>query len=192
MRIIAGSAKGRNLQSPSGATRPTSDRAREALFSSLGSEFGSMADLYFLDLYTGSGAVACEALSRGASLVHGVDSDDEVVKIARGNLAIFEKISGSGTHQVFTSPVQRFLQASQGIAYDIVFIDPPYDLANSAIEKDLAGLLAGGFIKESSVVAIERDSKSVPFTWPSGLAQVKVRKYGHAVIYYGAMSAKMA
>lgn len=151
-----------------------------------------MADLYFLDLYTGSGAVACEALSRGAGLVHGVDSDDEVVKIARENLALFDKITGSGTSQIFTSPVARFLQASQGIAYDVIFIDPPYELANSAIEKDLADLLAGGFIKQASVIAIERDSKRAPFAWPSGLAQVKVRKYGHASIYYGAMSAKMA
>ena len=67
MRIIAGIAKGRNLKSPESGVRPTSDRAREALFSTLESEFGSMTDLNFLDLFAGSGAVSAEALSRGAA-----------------------------------------------------------------------------------------------------------------------------
>ena len=76
MRIIAGVAKGRNLTSVAGATRPTSDRAREALFSTLNSEFGEFENLNFLDLFAGSGAVGLEALSRGATLVHAVEKDE--------------------------------------------------------------------------------------------------------------------
>ena len=76
MRIIAGVAKGRNLASVAGATRPTSDRAREALFSTLTSEFGEFENLNFLDLFAGSGAVGLEALSRGATTVHAVEKDE--------------------------------------------------------------------------------------------------------------------
>lgn len=73
MRIIAGIAKGRSLSSVAGATRPTSDRAREAIFSTLTSEFGDFLGLHILDLFAGSGAMGLEALSRGASLVHCVE-----------------------------------------------------------------------------------------------------------------------
>ena len=85
MRIIAGVAKGRNLAPVAGATRPTSDRAREALFSTLISEFGDFENLKFLDLYAGSAAVGLEALSRGASIVHAVENDEGAVKTIRNN-----------------------------------------------------------------------------------------------------------
>ena len=183
MRIIAGLAKGRNLLSPIGATRPTSDRAREALFSTLESEFGELTDVYFLDLYCGSGAVAAEALSRGVALVHAVDNDEKAVKISRENLELFEKITGSGTWQVFTSNVQRFLERKYSVSYDIVFIDPPYELDNSSVEKVLVSLQP--HIKPSTIVAVERDAKSTAFQWPTYLLPLKERAYGHAVIYYG-------
>ena len=109
MRVIAGMAKGRNLISPIGATRPTSDRAREALFSSLESEFGSLSDLSFLDLYCGSGAVGVEALSRGAAVVTGIDNDEKATNIARQNFQLVEKISGVGTYSVITMSVGKFL-----------------------------------------------------------------------------------
>ena len=157
MRIIAGLAKGRNLLSPIGATRPTSDRAREALFSTLESEFGEFTDIHFLDLYCGSGAVAAEALSRGVAVVHAVDNDEKAVKIARENLALFEKITGSGASQVFSSSAQRFLDRKSSVEYDIVFIDPPYELDNSSVEKILSSLRA--HIKTSTIIAVERDAK---------------------------------
>jgi len=75
MRIIAGSGKGRKLFSPPSITRPTSDRAREGLFSSLISTFSTLEGLHFLDLFAGSGAVGVEALSRGAALVEAVESN---------------------------------------------------------------------------------------------------------------------
>jgi 16S rRNA (guanine966-N2)-methyltransferase len=183
MRIIAGLAKGRNLLSPIGATRPTSDRAREALFSTLESEFGEFTDIHFLDLYCGSGAVAAEALSRGVAVVHAVDNDEKAVKIARENLALFEKITGSGASQVFSSSAQRFLDRKSSVEYDIVFIDPPYELDNSSVEKILSSLRA--HIKTSTIIAVERDAKSPPFQWPTKYQSTKERTYGHAVIYYG-------
>ena len=86
MRIIAGVAKGRNLSTVAGATRPTSDRAREALFSTLLSEFGEFENLKFLDLFAGSAAVGLEALSRGAEIVHAVEKDDSAVKTIRAKI----------------------------------------------------------------------------------------------------------
>ena len=184
MRIIAGLAKGRNLISPVGATRPTSDRAREALFSTLESEFGSMNDLSLLDLYCGSGAVGAEALSRGAAIVLGVDNDEKATSVARQNFQLLEKISGIGTYSVITMSVGKFLDKPADILFDVVFLDPPYELPNNEIEKNLAALSKNGYLKPSSVVAIERDSKARPLTWPEGLIEVKVRKYGAATIYY--------
>ena len=88
MRIIAGSSKGKSLFSPTGKTRPTSDRAREGLFSSLESEFGSMSELNFLDLFSGSGAVGVEALSRGAASVYSIEDHAPTAAIAAKNFGL--------------------------------------------------------------------------------------------------------
>lgn len=184
MRIIAGLGKGRNLFSPSGETRPTSDRAREALFSTLESEFGSLNDLAFLDLYCGSGAVGVEALSRGAAVVYAVDKEEKATAIARQNFELLESLTGIGTNSVFTSSVGKFLEKGSDLAFDIIFLDPPYDLPNNEIEKSLESIVSNGFLKNSSIVAIERDSKSKPLKWPAGLKESKVRKYGAATIFY--------
>jgi len=189
MRVIAGLAKGRNLLSPNGDTRPTSDRAREALFSSLESEFGSISDLYFLDLYCGSGAIAAEALSRGAAVVHAVDNKEVATEIARSNLEMISEISGAGSSSVFTMSVGKYLdkdsnRAIGDINFDIVFLDPPYDLPNTEIEKVLRQLLTQKLLKKSSVIAIERDSKSKAIAWPEGFSLVKERRYGAATIFY--------
>ena len=184
MRIIAGLAKGRNLISPSGATRPTSDRAREALFSTLESEFGSINDLTVLDLYCGSGAVGAEALSRGAAVVYAVDNDEKATSVTRQNFALLENISGIGTTSVITSSVGKFLDKTSELKFDVVFLDPPYDLPNNEIEKTLSSLVKNGFLKSSAVIAIERDSKSKRLNWPLGLKELKERKYGAATIFY--------
>ena len=184
MRIIAGLAQGRNLISPSGATRPTSDRAREALFSTLESEFGSINDLTVLDLYCGSGAVGAEALSRGAAVVYAVDNDEKATSVTRQNFALLENISGIGTTSVITSSVGKFLDKTSELKFDVVFLDPPYDLPNNEIEKTLSSLVKNGFLKSSAVVAIERDSKSKRLNWPLGLKELKERKYGAATIFY--------
>ena len=184
MRIIAGLAKGRNLISPSGATRPTSDRAREALFSTLESEFGSINDLNVLDLYCGSGAVGAEALSRGAAVVYAVDNDEKATSVTRQNFALLENISGIGTTSVITSSVGKFLDKTSELKFDVVFLDPPYDLPNNEIEKALTSLAKNEFLKSSAVIAIERDSKSKRLNWPLGLKELKERKYGAATIFY--------
>ena len=184
MRIIAGLAKGRNLISPSDGVRPTSDRAREALFSTLESEFGSMRDLHFLDLYCGSGAVSAEALSRGAAFVQAVDKDERATSVARSNHEMLGQIQGVGSSSVITMAVARFLERSAENKFDIVFMDPPYELGSAEVINTLNLLSKNAFVKPGSVVAIERDSRAKSFEWPTGFVALKERKYGAATIYY--------
>lgn len=184
MRIIAGLAKGRNLISPQGAVRPTSDRAREALFSTLESEFGSLSDLNFLDLYCGSGAVSAEALSRGAGFVQAVDKEEKATAIARSNHEMLQNIPGVGSSSVITMSTARFLERPVEVKFDIVFLDPPYELSDMEVSKTLAALVNNGFLKEGSIVAIERGSKRAAIEWPAGLLPLKERKYGAATIFY--------
>ena len=190
MRVIAGSGKGKNLHSPTGAgVRPTSDRAREGLFSSLESEFNSITDLNFLDLFAGSGAVGVEALSRGAALVHAVEADAETVEIAISNFKLLQEPSRK--HKVFHSRAARFLESEFPIKYDIIFMDPPYELSNLAVEELLQLIASRELLQPRGIVAIERESKSSPFTWPTGMEEIKVRSYGQGSIYYGGYSASV-
>ena len=193
MRIIAGSAKGKTLVSPPDArTRPTSDRAREGLFSSLDSEFESLLGLNFLDLFAGSGAVGVEAYSRGAAIVHAVESDGDMGNIAISNFQLVK--SAAGSYRVFHTKVDRFLEsdhAAEKGRYDIIFMDPPYELSNGVIEELLATIVAKNLLQPRGIVAIERESKSKAFTWPAELEEIKVRSYGQGSIYYGGYSASV-
>src|SRR6478672_639808 len=105
-RIIGGTAGGRRLRTPTGdATRPTADRVREALFSALESQLGSLTGLRFLDLYAGSGAVGLEAMSRGAGVVTAVESDRRTARLVQDNATAlhFHKV------EVLALPVARVL-----------------------------------------------------------------------------------
>ena len=190
MRIIGGSAKGKNLYSPSERTRPTSDRAREGLFSSLESEFGSISDLKFLDLFSGSGAVGVEALSRGAAFVQSVEQDRSTAQIAEKN---FQLVNGvSGTFRVDAERAGKYLSVPAEIQFDIIFLDPPYEYSNQEIEKLLSAIANQHFLKENGVIAVERESRSKEFNWPSPFSSVKVRSYGQGSIYYGGYSASVS
>ena len=186
MRIIAGVAKGRNLASVAGATRPTSDRAREALFSTLLSEFGEFDNLKFLDLFAGSAAVGLEALSRGASLVHAVEKDDAAVKTIRANQAIVEKSKPAGIFHLYAMSAQKFL-GNIGNQYDIIFIDPPYDFSDQAVHELLNMILQNNFIKSGGVIVIERATKGSYVNWPAPLKELRTKEYGVATLYYGEM-----
>ncbi len=186
MRIIAGVAKGRTLSSVAGATRPTSDRAREGLFSSLLSEFGDFLGLNFLDLFAGSGAIGLEALSRGASIVHAVEKDESACKTIRNNEELIGKTPGD--FHLYSMSAQRFLEMPTTTAYHIIYIDPPYDYSNKELDACLVQLLAGGFIREDAVIAVERAAKADALVWPQGYEVLRERKYGQAVIYYGILA----
>ena len=126
MRIIAGIGKGRKLFSPPSITRPTSDRAREGLFSSLISTFGTLEGLHFLDLFAGSAAVGVEALSRGAALVEAVESNSTSADICEENFALLSSLTGVGKFKVHNKTVFEFLNHTASNPYEIIYIDPPY------------------------------------------------------------------
>jgi 16S rRNA (guanine966-N2)-methyltransferase len=137
MRIVAGRHKGRRLRAPEGAgTRPTADRVREALFSILGPVEG----LHVLDLYAGSGALGIEALSRGAASATFVESARPAAAAIRANLAAI----AADDADVAVSDAVAWLRAAarRGVAFDLVFCDPPYDAA-SRVAEPLGELLPG-------------------------------------------------
>ena len=193
MRIIAGAARGKTLFSPPDErTRPTSDRAREGLFSSLVSEFSSFSGLHFLDLFAGSAAVGVEALSRGAAVVHAVESDGDMGNISINNFQLVK--SAAGSYRVFHTKVDRFLEsdhATEKGGYDIIFMDPPYELSNSAIEELLQVIATKSILHPLGIIAIERESRGARFVWPSPFREIKVRSYGQGSIYYGGYSASV-
>ncbi len=185
MRIIAGIGKGRKLFSPPSITRPTSDRAREGLFSSLISTFGTLEGLHFLDLFAGSAAVGVEALSRGAALVEAVESNSTSADICEENFALLSSLTGVGKFKVHNKTVFEFLNHTASNPYEIIYIDPPYEVANSEIEKILKKIISLNLLSKFGVIAIERDGKVKAFTWPPSLTELKVRSYGAGSIHYG-------
>ena len=185
MRVIAGIGKGRKLFSPPSITRPTSDRAREGLFSSLISTFGTLEGLHFLDLFAGSAAVGVEALSRGAALVEAVESNSVSADVCEENFALLSSLTGVGKFKVHNRTVFEFLNHTASNPYEIIYIDPPYEVANSEIEKILKKIISLNLLSKFGVIAIERDGKVKAFTWPPSLTELKVRSYGAGSIHYG-------
>jgi 16S rRNA (guanine966-N2)-methyltransferase len=184
LRIIAGVAKGRILGAVAGATRPTSDRAREGLFSSLASEFGTFEGLHVLDLFGGSGAIGLESLSRGATSVHIVEKDDEAQKTIETNFEIVKKSNPTGNFHLYGMSAERFLKDAPKDKYHLVYIDPPYDFSNQAVEDVLSALHDYEFLSSDAFVAVERTTRGAQFIWPDAYVPARERKYGQATIYY--------
>ncbi|MDP1851876.1 MAG: 16S rRNA (guanine(966)-N(2))-methyltransferase RsmD [Candidatus Planktophila sp.] len=185
MRIIAGVAKGRTLGSVAGSTRPTSDRAREALFSSLASEFGDFLGLHILDLFGGSGAIALEALSRGASTVHVVEREFDAQKTIQNNYELVQRNKPAGDFHLYSMSAQRFVSEGAKVKYHFVYIDPPFDFDDSEVADIVSKLHIEGFLKSDAMVAVERTTRGSKFSWPVGFTPLRQRKYGAATIYYG-------
>jgi len=185
MRIIAGLGKGRKLFSPPSITRPTSDRAREGLFSSLISTFGSLDGLHFLDLFAGSGAVGVEALSRGAGLVESVENNSVSAEVCEKNFELLKNQPDLGKFKLHKTTTFEYLNHLANKQFEIIFLDPPYEVSNTEIEKILRKIQSNNLLSKFGVIAIERDAKGAAFTWPEGLVETKIRSYGQGAIHYG-------
>lgn len=186
-RIIAGTARGRRLAVPRGeVTRPTSDRAREGLFSTLDG-LAPISGARVLDLYAGSGALGLEALSRGAAHALLVEDDRRAVDALRTNI---DTVGLDGAVAVL-SPVQRLAasdpgQVSGAVApYDIVFADPPYRLPDHQLGAVLGELNRVGWLAAQAVLVVERSSRADPWVWPTPLLPIRDRRYGEALLWYG-------
>lgn len=186
-RIVGGSARGRRLVLPRGdVTRPTSDRAREALFSSM-SGLTQVAGSHVLDLYSGSGALGLEALSRGAAHALLVERNPKVAGTLRANV---ESLGLDGAVPVLT-PVQRLAAGppsevpGSASPYQIVFADPPYRLSAVELRDVLTDLYRLGWLAPQAVLMIERSSFDQPWVWPTPLEPIRERRYGEALLWYG-------
>ncbi len=172
MRVIAGTYRGRTLKAPPGAaTRPTSDRVREALFSILGAR---VDDARVLDLFAGSGALGLEALSRGARAVTFVDDAAAAIRAIRANLDALK--ADAEVHKI---DAIRFISAASGNAaqYDLVFLDPPYRQAERLarpLSEALPAVLAPG------AVAVAESDRRAPLALDLPLHDE--RRYGDTLI----------
>lgn len=184
MRIIGGVAKARPLAEVADATRPTSDRAREAIFSTLTSEFGEFTGLNFLDLFAGSGAIGLEALSRGALLVHAVEKDFSAQRTITANDEIVSAAKPAGKFTLFSMSAENFASDHSLIKYEIIYIDPPYDYSNEDLEELLKKLHQGDFLSDDALIAVERTSRSKEPNWPIGYELSRTKNYGQAKIFY--------
>ncbi len=182
-RVVAGAARGRRLAVPPGTgTRPTSDRAREGLFSTLTSMVGAWAGRRVLDLYAGSGAVGLEALSRGADHCLLVESDPKALATVRSNVTTLA-LPGADVH---AGKVERLVSGPPpGAPYDVVFLDPPYDLGDDALRDVLVSLAAHGWLAPEALLAVERSTRGGPWEWPPGVEAERSRRYGEATLWYG-------
>jgi 16S rRNA (guanine966-N2)-methyltransferase len=180
-RIVAGAARGRRLTVPRGdGTRPTSDRVREALFSSLESALGSLAGLRVLDLYAGSGALGLEALSRGAAHATLVEADPAAVRAIRANIAAV----GTDRAEVVAARVERVVSTPPAEPFDLVLADPPYGLPGHGLTAVLTSL-ADGWLTPGALVVVERPIRGDSVDWPPGLVGERHRRYGETVLWYG-------
>jgi 16S rRNA (guanine966-N2)-methyltransferase len=176
MRIVAGSLGGRRITAPPGTdTRPTSDRVREALFSALG-PLDPAARV--LDLFAGSGALAIEALSRGAGRAVLVEKDSRAARVIQGNLEALDL--GSEQAIVRRRDALAALRDAReaGETYDLVFLDPPYRLA-SGLGPELAPLLAPVLAPGARVIG-ESDRRT-PLDLP-GMSTTFERRYGDTLL----------
>jgi len=171
VRIIAGKAKGRKLAAPRSGTRPFTGRAREAVFSVLGSRVAGAA---VLDLFAGSGSLGLEALSRGARSVLFVEQDRAAIRILEQNLAA---VGLGGT--TVRSDVGPFLTRDRG-TYDLVFIDPPFAMEDPVVDRIVA--LVDDHVPAGGIVVVHRRAGGSP-PKSDNLQSAEPRRYGDSEIW---------
>jgi 16S rRNA (guanine966-N2)-methyltransferase len=182
-RIIAGGAGGRTLRTPPGSgTRPTSDRVREALFSSLDAR-DAVRGSRVLDLYAGSGALGLEAASRGAASVVLVESDRRAADVITRNARDLA-LPHAGIRVVRATVAAALApEPGPGDAADLVLVDPPYDVDEPALAAVLSRL-AAGWLAPGGLVVVERSTRSPEPTWPPGIQPAgKPRRYGETTVH---------
>ncbi|MEU0145017.1 16S rRNA (guanine(966)-N(2))-methyltransferase RsmD [Streptomyces sp. NPDC006288] len=182
-RVIAGSAGGRRLSVPPGTgTRPTSDRAREALFSTWEALLGTLDGIRVADLYAGSGAVGLEALSRGAAHALLVEADAGAARTVRDNIRTLglpgAEFRAGKAEQIVTGQ-------APSEPYDVVFLDPPYAVTDDDLGEILLTLRAQGWLTGDALVTVERSTRGGEFNWPDGFDPLRARRYGEATFWYG-------
>jgi 16S rRNA (guanine966-N2)-methyltransferase len=180
-RIIAGRAGSITLEVPDAGTRPTSDRVRESLFGALESA-EALQGAAVLDLYAGSGALGLEAISRGAASLDLVEKSPRAAAIVERNAArVVKSVARDAAVRVHRSAASAFLGGPRG-PYDLVFVDPPYDLTEAELAHALELLSAS--LAPGAVVVVERAGRSPQPTLPAGLEHWRDKRYGDTVLWW--------
>ncbi|SDQ12190.1 16S rRNA (guanine(966)-N(2))-methyltransferase RsmD [Microbacterium sp. cf332] len=179
-RIIAGAAGSLALRVPDRGTRPTSDRVRESLFGGLEAS-GVLDGARVLDLYAGSGALGLEAVSRGASSADLVEKSAMAANVTEHNARTVARAVAPARIRVHRSSVDAFLRSTSG-RFDLVFLDPPYDLADD----DLAGTLelVTAATDDGALVIVERAFRSPEPRTPPELAALRSKRYGDTALWW--------
>jgi 16S rRNA (guanine966-N2)-methyltransferase len=178
MRIVGGEFRGRTLKGPSSqAIRPTSDKLRESVFNILAHSYGDpIANARVLDLFAGTGALGCEALSRGAKFALFVDEGAEARGLIRTNV---EALSFTGVTRIFRRDASRMGEIGALAPFDLIFCDPPY--SKGLAEKSIASARAGGWLASGALIAVEEAVKAA-FQTPEGFEELERREYGDTEI----------
>ncbi len=182
MRVISGTARGRRLASFKGERiRPTADRVKEALFNIITSNFGDLDGKLVLDLFSGTGNLGIEALSRGAEKAVFVDENPKSVSILKKNIDICGFADRS---EIVISPVEHGIKllSRKGKRFDLVFMDPPYE--KGLIEKTLNEIISDGILDDNALVIAEHSLRERPSEEYDGLTLTDRRKYGDTEISF--------
>lgn len=181
-RIVSGAAGGISLVSvPGTGTRPTTDRTKEALFSWLESR-GWLEGTSVLDLYAGSGALGCEAASRGAGEVVSIERHNKAAAICRRNADAINKRVGRTVVRVQNAAVDTALQQLPLASWDLILADPPYDFDGEPLQRSLQ--LMDAALDERGLVVLERSTRSPEPRWPERLNLIEQRDYGESRLYF--------
>jgi len=181
-RIISGRAGGTLLDVPPKGTRPTSDRVRESLFGALESA-GLLDDARVADLYAGSGALGLESLSRGAASADLVELSAPAAALIRKNADRVRTAGIDAPARVHRANVTTFLTASW-LEWDLVFLDPPYDLSDEDLTRALVALAPR--LSPDATVIVERAKRSAAPDWAAaGLEADRDRAYGDTTMWWG-------
>ena len=177
MRVVGGRLGGRRLRAvPGRETRPTSDRVREALFAVLGDR---VAGARVLDLFAGTGALAIEALSRGASAAVLVEQAAPAVEVIRANL---DALGLAERGRVRRTRAETYLRTQRDGPFDLVLLDPPYG-APVGLVAGLLGRLARTALAPGAVVVVEAAARAEAPPWPPGLTPDRPRRYGDTTLH---------
>lgn len=172
MRVVGGRLGGRPLRGPrSDRIRPTTDRLRETLFNIIDHGHGGVAGLRVIDLFAGTGALAIEAISRGASFALMVDDGAEARAAIRDNV---ESLGLGGVTRVFRRDARKLGAAPAGERFDLAFLDPPY--ARGLAEPTLVALRDGGWLKPGALCVVE-EAITVRIAIPDGFSPVDEREF---------------
>jgi 16S rRNA (guanine966-N2)-methyltransferase len=183
LRIVSGEFRGKTLVSPPGqATRPTSDRARQAIFNILEHAAWSMGvrGARVIDLFAGSGALGFEALSRGAAFCLFVETDEAARGAIRQNVEAMHAFGKTRVHRRDATDL-GVRPGADGPAFDLAFLDPPY--AKGLGEAALARLAEGGWLADGAVLVFERGTGEAEFE-AAGYQPLDTRDYGAARVHF--------